>query len=76
MVHRTDVAGSIGCSMGQISPGTDGMCRHAPHGALLEKSHFPEPLSHSCVGGNNGCRLFMTAVPSVHAILCGGPMRR
>jgi hypothetical protein len=32
MVHRTDVAGSVGCSMGQISPGYDGLCQHAPNG--------------------------------------------
>jgi hypothetical protein len=32
MVHRTDIAGSVGCSMGQINPGDDGLCRHAPNG--------------------------------------------
>lgn len=32
MVHRTDIAGSVGCSMGQVSLGDDGICRHAPNG--------------------------------------------
>jgi hypothetical protein len=32
MVHRTDIAGSVGGSMGQVSPGDDGICRHAPNG--------------------------------------------
>jgi hypothetical protein len=39
MVHRTDIAGWVGCSMGRVSPGKDGMCRHAPN-ALIEKRHL------------------------------------
>jgi hypothetical protein len=66
MVQRTDIAGSIRCSMGPVSPGKDGTRRHAPS-ALLEKSHLP-PLPISYSDGKNCCRLFMTAVPSVHAI--------
>jgi hypothetical protein len=38
MVHRTDIAGSVGCSiMGQVNPGDDGMCRHAPNVVLIQK---------------------------------------
>ena len=46
MVHRTDIAGG---SMGQTSPG-NGMCRHAPNGALLENNPSPEPLPVSYSG--------------------------
>jgi hypothetical protein len=49
MVQRTDIAGSIGCSMGQVSPGDDGMCRHAPNGIHTtapssKKVIFQKPL--------------------------------
>jgi hypothetical protein len=32
MVQRTDIAGGIGCGMGPVSLGDDGICRHAPNG--------------------------------------------
>jgi hypothetical protein len=64
MVHRT---GSIGGGSGQLRSGNGGVCRHAPHGAL-EKSPSPEPPSISAFGGNNDCRLVMTAGPSMPAI--------
>jgi hypothetical protein len=49
MVHRTDIAGSVGCSMGQVSPGDDGICRHAPNGIHTtapssKKVIFQKPL--------------------------------
>jgi len=37
MVHRTDIAGSVGRSRGQVNPGDDSICRHAPSGAFIEK---------------------------------------
>jgi len=58
MVHRTDITGG---SMGQASPGHDGICRPALNGALLEKQ-----LSHSA--DKKCCRLLTTAVPPLHAI--------
>jgi hypothetical protein len=71
MVQRTDIAGNVRCSMGQVSPGDSGLCRHAPNGALIETSHLSEPLTVAHFGGNNNRRLFMTAVgPSD---LCGDP---
>jgi hypothetical protein len=36
MVHRTDIAGRVGCGTGLVSAGDDGMRRHAPSGALIE----------------------------------------
>jgi len=49
MVQRTDIAGGIGCSMGQASPGDDGICRHAPNGThttapASKKVIFQKPL--------------------------------
>ena len=49
MVHRTDIAGSVGCSMGQVSPGDHGICRHAPNGIHTaapssKKVIFQKPL--------------------------------
>jgi len=41
---RTGIAGSVGCSMGQVNPVDDGVCRHAPNGALIEKSLLLKPL--------------------------------
>jgi hypothetical protein len=35
MVHRTDITGR---SMGQATPGHDGVCRPALNGALLENN--------------------------------------
>jgi hypothetical protein len=35
MVHRTDIAGSVGLGMGQVSPGDHGICRHAANGAHI-----------------------------------------
>ena len=58
MVHRTDIAGG---SMGQASPGHDGVRRPALNGALLENNFSLKPTS-KC------CRLLTTAVPPVHAI--------
>jgi hypothetical protein len=68
MVHRTDIAGSVGCSMGQVSPGDAGICRHATKNVLIEKSHLPETSAYSSFGGKKCSRLFMTAVRSVHGI--------
>jgi hypothetical protein len=49
MVQCTDIAGSIECSMGQVSPGDDGICRLAPNGIHTtapssEKVIFQKPL--------------------------------
>jgi hypothetical protein len=38
MVLRTDITRG---SMGQVSPGNDGVCRHASNGALLGKAICP-----------------------------------
>jgi hypothetical protein len=80
MVHRTDIVGSVGCGMGRVNPGDDGMCRHAPNGALKwrRKKSFTETAAYSSFGGKKCSRLFMTAVPSVHAVYVetGGPMKR
>jgi len=35
MVHRTDIAGTVGRSRGRVDPGDDGSCRHAPSGARV-----------------------------------------
>jgi hypothetical protein len=67
MVHRTDIAGWVGCSMGQVSSGDGRMC-HPPNGAPIEKFHLPEPPPVFHFGGKTRCRFFVTAVPSVHAI--------
>jgi hypothetical protein len=68
MVHCTDVAGRVGCSMGQAKPGDDGICCHAPNGALLEKSHLPKISASSYFDGKKCSHLLMAAVPSVHAV--------
>jgi hypothetical protein len=44
MVHCTGIAGSVGCSMGQVNPGDDGMRRHEPNGVLIQKSYLPKSL--------------------------------
>jgi hypothetical protein len=67
MVHRTDIAGWVGCSMGQVSSGDGGM-RHPPNGAPIEKFHSPKPPPAFYFGDKTCCRLFMMAVPSVQAI--------
>jgi hypothetical protein len=83
MVHRTDVAGSVGCSIiGQAKPGHERIC-HASNGVLredracIEKSYFSEidiyPGSYlyqslTTLGSTKCGRRFMTAIPSVHAI--------
>jgi hypothetical protein len=78
MMHRTDIAGSIGCSMGQANPVDDGICRHAPNGALIRKI-FCRNL---CLSGIRRQEVLssslMTAVPSVHAIYVEtlGPIKR
>src|SRR5216683_5405174 len=33
-----------GAAWGQVNPGDDGMCRHAPNGVLIQKSYLPKPL--------------------------------
>ena len=81
MVHCIDIAGRVGCVMGQVNPGGDGMRRHhqAPHrDAPIEKSHLPENAAYSYFGGKKRSRLFMMAVPSVHAVCVEtlGPMKR
>ena len=58
MVHRTDITGR---SMGQASPGHDGICRPALNGAPFSKT-----TSHSA--DKKCCRLLTMAVPPVHAI--------
>ncbi|SHK58509.1 hypothetical protein SAMN05444159_3645 [Bradyrhizobium lablabi] len=63
MVQRTDIAGNVRCSMGQISPGDSGLCRHARTSALIAKSYLSEPLPVAHFGGNNRGRLLVTAVP-------------
>ena len=57
MVHRTDITGR---SMGQASPGHDGVRRPALNGALLENNF--SFTTRKC------CRLLTTAVPPPHAI--------
>jgi hypothetical protein len=76
MVHRTDFAGSVGCSTGQPISGDDGRRRHEPSGAL--PGLFPKTSSYFYPGGKKCSRLFMTAVPSVPAIYVEtlGPMKR
>jgi len=78
MVHRTDIAGSVGCIIERVNPGDDGRRRHAPNAALIEKKSFTETAAYSSFGGKKCSRLFMTAVPSVHAVYVemGGPMKR
>jgi len=44
MVHRTDSAGSVGCSRGHVNPGDDGIRRHAPGGALIESGALIEKV--------------------------------
>jgi hypothetical protein len=58
MVHRTDITVR---SMGQASPGHDGVRRPALNGALLENNFSLNP-TRKC------CRLLATAVPPLHAI--------
>ncbi len=66
MVHCTDSAGSVGCSIGQ--PGHDRMRRHARNGAPSENHYLPR-VSADCVFGGEGRRHpFMTAAPSAHPI--------
>jgi hypothetical protein len=43
-VHRTDIAGSVGCSRGRVGPGDDGSCRHASNGALIESGALIEKV--------------------------------
>ena len=61
MVHRTDIAGG---SIGQTRRGNDGMCCHAPNGALLENN--PSPVS--CSSDKSCYRLVVSAVPADRAI--------
>jgi len=74
MVHRTDIAGSVGCGKGQARSGPDRIRGHAPNaalgmnGALIEKNPFSEVSARSCFGGTKCSRRFMTAIPSVHAV--------
>jgi hypothetical protein len=66
MVHCTDSAGSVGCSIGQ--PGHDRMRRHAPSDALSENHYLPRS-SADCVFGRKRRRPpFLKAAPSVHPI--------
>ena len=79
MVHRTDIAGSVGCSRGQVNPGNDGICRHAPSGALIEETVFYRkslPLRTSTA--RSAAVSSLTALPLVHAIYVEtlGPMKR
>ena len=84
MVHRTDIAGSVGCDRGQVRSGPDRMRGHAAkaalgiNGALIEKSPFSEVSARSCFGGTKCSRRFMTAIPSVHAVDVDarGPVKR
>ena len=79
MVHRTDIAGSVGSGIGQVNPDLGRTRRRAPIGALgisggfIEKNHFPEIYTHSCFGGMRRSRRFMTAIPSVHAVDVDAP---
>jgi hypothetical protein len=74
MVHCTDIAGSVECSIGQVKPGHDRVRRHARNGALSENHHLPRSSADACFGGKGRRRLFMKAAPSAHpvdaAILC------
>ena len=76
MVHCTGIAGSVGCSMGQVNSGDGGACRHAPNGVPIQKL-FTETSAYPCFAGKKCC-LLVTAVPSVHAIYVEtlGPMKR
>ena len=78
MVQRTDIAGSVGCSSGQVNLGDDGISRHAPSGTLFEILIIPETSAYSYFGGEKCSRRFLTALPSVHAICVEtlGPMKR
>jgi hypothetical protein len=68
MVHCTDIAGSVGCSIGQVKPGDERICCHAPNEALSEKSCLPRFAADGCFDGN-GCRHpLMKQAPSVHPI--------
>jgi hypothetical protein len=66
MVHRTDIAGSVGCR-GQVKSGPEHLCRRVPNRALTE-SRFSETGIHSCHGGTKCSRRFMRAIPSVQAV--------
>src|SRR6187401_3428389 len=84
MVHRTDIAGSVGCGRGQVRSSPDRMRGHAAkaalgiNGALIEKSPFSEVSARSCFGGTKCSRRFMTAIPSFHAVDVDarGPVKR
>jgi len=82
MKHRTDTAGTVGCRMGQLPPGNDGMRRHRSNFALIEKNssknHPPEASAYSLFGGTKCNRRFMTAIPSAHAVYVDapGPIKR
>jgi hypothetical protein len=68
MVHRTDIAGSVGCSIGQVKPGHDRIRGHAPNGALRLKHHLPRSSVDCCFGGEAHRHLLMKRSPSVHPI--------
>jgi hypothetical protein len=82
MVHRTDIAGTVGCSRGRVDHGDDGSCRHAPSGALVRVLSSKEVIyripATPYFDGEKCSRVFLTALPSVHAIYVEtvGPMRR
>ena len=68
MVHCTDIAGSVGCSIGQLKLGHDRICRHAPNGALSENHHLPSASADCGFGGEGRRHPFMTAAPSADPI--------
>jgi len=66
MVHRTDIAGSVGCRRPAKS-GPGHLCRRDPSRALVE-TRFSETGLHSRLDGTNCSRRFMMAIPSVQAV--------
>jgi hypothetical protein len=76
MVHRTDFAGSVGCSIGSQSPAMTVYA--AVNLTAPSQVSFQKPLPNFYPGGKKCSRLFVTAVPSVPAIYVEtlGPMKR
>jgi len=59
MVHRTDITGR---SMGQASPGHDGVRRPALNGALLENNFSLNRQESAAVSSRRPCRRFMPSI--------------
>ncbi|MDB5575609.1 MAG: hypothetical protein JWR80_785 [Bradyrhizobium sp.] len=85
MVHCTDIAGSVGCGIGQGTPDLGRKRGDAPIGSLGVSGASPKIIisrSETCVrsrfGGRKRSGRFMTAISSVHAVDADarGPVKR